>query len=495
MKKQEWNEALNHLDPSLVQSYVAQKDKIRKNNRQKSLLLRIGALAACLAIIVSSVIIIPTLMREDPISPSKRPTHTPIYFNALESPKALTGSNLAFIHSSSSGGGPGSPVPPAFGFGFFTGFDTFIVKARVVENYPDQYYKLEGSPEWKPTAYRLIRMECLDVLWGENLPSQFFYMIPDSLYVDMSKYDSLLIKMDQFCTADYIIKNGTQNQLEALDVPLFTDPNRNPEFGHIIAFSDGVFDEDLWKSPNWVFGYQFGEYCLDEPDKHPDLLVSRGATEEGVIANVLAYLEKQLAYYGEVAPPTLIELVATTQEAQDALEYVKPFANGVFVQTYLWKTQVVFTRYINGCQTDETVSIDLKEGKATYSDVRYTPEDLSKLENISLYLAQMAEEYARELPNPPHTNPNGKKLISLSLHAWYIKKNGKIYGVIKTTWIYWRYDSRGRYDVRYYDDAYILYDMSRATSQEISREMMELRFGPRNLSLYYKYGADPLPEV
>ena len=51
MKKKEWNEGLNHLDPDLVEKYVEQKDRLRqKNKKPKSLWLRFGAIAACFAV-------------------------------------------------------------------------------------------------------------------------------------------------------------------------------------------------------------------------------------------------------------------------------------------------------------------------------------------------------------------------------------------------------------------------------------------------------------
>ena len=51
MKKKEWNEGLNHIDPDLVEKYVEQKDRLRqKNKKPKSVWLRFGAIAACFAV-------------------------------------------------------------------------------------------------------------------------------------------------------------------------------------------------------------------------------------------------------------------------------------------------------------------------------------------------------------------------------------------------------------------------------------------------------------
>lgn len=64
MNKQEWNEGLNHLDPDLVEKYVAQKDLLRQKKNTKGVWLRIGALAACFALIVSAIFVVPMLRKD-----------------------------------------------------------------------------------------------------------------------------------------------------------------------------------------------------------------------------------------------------------------------------------------------------------------------------------------------------------------------------------------------------------------------------------------------
>ncbi len=67
MKKKEWNEGLNHLDPDLVEKYVEQKDRLRQNNKKpRSAWLRFGAIAACFVLILSAVIVVPILREDDP---------------------------------------------------------------------------------------------------------------------------------------------------------------------------------------------------------------------------------------------------------------------------------------------------------------------------------------------------------------------------------------------------------------------------------------------
>jgi hypothetical protein len=66
MKKEEWNEGLNHLDPDLVEKYVEQKDRLRqKSINPKVKWLRFGAIAACFLLIVSAAIVV-SMPQEDP---------------------------------------------------------------------------------------------------------------------------------------------------------------------------------------------------------------------------------------------------------------------------------------------------------------------------------------------------------------------------------------------------------------------------------------------
>ena len=70
MKKKEWNEGLNHLDPDLIEKHIEQKERLRqKNKKPKSVWLRFGAIAACFLLIVSAVIVVPMLREDDPVVP------------------------------------------------------------------------------------------------------------------------------------------------------------------------------------------------------------------------------------------------------------------------------------------------------------------------------------------------------------------------------------------------------------------------------------------
>ena len=504
MKKQEWTEGLDHLDPDLVEQYVLQKEKLmQKRRKQKGLWLRVGIIAACVAVIIAlAAMILPMLLEDsqnipknDAIDdssgtavPSDGNTDAPIIFDTLAAPDKLQGNNLEFIVGSSAYRGGESGAPPAFQFNV-----GISVKARVVKNYPDKYYKLDTSSSYRPTAYRLIQMETLDVISGENLPRYFLYLIPEYLYVDMSVYDSLLISMTQIGIENYVLKNATKNQIESFELTVFADLEDHPDLGNVIAFSDGVFDESLWQNESWIYGYQFAEHLL-ENSEHSYLVVARGDSEDRVISAI----KKQYDYLNGYKAPSVLTSNFKTEEAKAAMEYVKPFENGVFAQRYepcYGNGMLFFTRYIGGCQTEEMVTINLLTEEVTYSEVRYTKEDIGQMKDISVYLSEKAAEYSKQLPTPPHTEPEGKDLVCLNMYAWYAKVDGKLYGVVKTSWWYYQQENDGhlQYDVQYYDDAYVLYDMSANTVTDISRDDLLNIVGERNVYTGEYGKGNPMP--
>lgn len=494
MKENEFLDGVSNIESDVVERFVSMDNKLQKKAykpKSKGIWLRFGAIAACFLLIVSAVIVVPMLREEDPgVIPGpgttdnpvvNPPDYTPIIFDATVSPEQLNGNSLEFIVGSSvSISGGENTAPPRFEFSY-----GIAVKAKVVKNHPDKYYKLDTNSEFRPTAYRLIQMETIEVINGINVPQYFLYLIPEYVYVDMSVYDSLLISMSQIGVENYVLKNATQNRMESFELPMFADHQDNPELGNIIAFTDGIFDESLWQNETWRYGYQFADDYLDNPESD-DLVVERGDS----ISEVISAIKKQFDEWYTVAyrALTVITLNFKTQEAKDAIEYVKPFENGVFSQTYLpynGNGELIFRRYINGCQTEETIKIDLLTEEVTYSEVRYTKEDMEQIENISAHLSEKAVEYAEQLPLPPHTDPNGKDLLCLNLYAWYVKVDGKMYGVVKTVW---RYKEKDNYFIQYYDDAYVLYDMSAGTTTDISRDDLVAIIGTRNVYMGDEYG-------
>lgn len=65
MKKSEWNEALNYIDDDIVANFVAKKEMLQKKKRTKKIWIRVCAIAACLAIIITAVFAVLMLVKRD----------------------------------------------------------------------------------------------------------------------------------------------------------------------------------------------------------------------------------------------------------------------------------------------------------------------------------------------------------------------------------------------------------------------------------------------
>ena len=186
-----------------------------------------------------------------------------------------------------------------------------------------------------------------------------------------------------------------------------------------------------------------------------------------------------------------------SEDIEAELAYVKPFENGVFSEQIYNGSLIRYCRYINGCQTDETVDINLETGSVKYSDVRFFPEDDSLLENIALHIKERSAEYTEKLPNPPHFDPGDKTLRSLVLFGWYVKKDGHIYGIIRTSWIY---EATGinpdspSVSYNYDDDMYTVYDASESVCKTLERdELIELIGADPRIAIYQQGVAVELP--
>ena len=70
MKKNEWNEGLSNIDIDLVEEYVKKKEKLAGMKKRSASLLRTGAVAACLIVVMGVIVAVPMFRRgEEPKIP------------------------------------------------------------------------------------------------------------------------------------------------------------------------------------------------------------------------------------------------------------------------------------------------------------------------------------------------------------------------------------------------------------------------------------------
>jgi hypothetical protein len=117
--------------------------------------------------------------------------------------------------------------------------------------------------------------------------------------------------------------------------------------------------------------------------------------------------------------------------------------------------EAVYTRLVNGFQTDEIITI--REGGDGNRDVvvkggKHTFEDLGKMPDI----AGVIEVLEIMDMKPPRVDPVkfGLDLKSVSAEGIYRKIDGKIYGIVRVLWVF----TDGKANAR--DAIYYLYDES-----------------------------------
>lgn len=358
----------------------------------------------------------------------------------------LVGEGYKYVSGSGvpSGGAQGDPPP-------FTFHCTAInVVARAVKEMPGIYESLPlYGQNTRPSAYRLFQMEIMDPL-ESGMEGMFYYLLPAKLEGDLTRYDALLLSMGQL---EYRSVLKHEGKLTAFDY-LFTDTWDTPELGDIIPFSDGVFDESLWQEKSWIYGYQFGKKDLDRGGE--ELLVSRGSTLEEALARRETRLREEIP-----GVSATLRIYETEDPAvREALDHLAPFQNGVFVPG----SGHTYRRYINGCATNEWVTVDFETGAVTASDYRFTAEDMEGLPNIWQYI----DELDLATIQPGHTDPTGKILGDHAAVGWYEKTATGIYAVVRISWRHYEKVEHTYAWLEYYDETFLILegDGSRPVTRE-----------------------------
>lgn len=338
------------------------------------------------------------------------------------------------------------------------------VVAKAVEECSGGYQALGGYG-----TYRMFRMEVIDSL-GSGVEGEFYYLLPESLKGDLTQYDALLISMAQL-PKNFVLQNG--DSLKAYEY-LFADPYDTPELGNIIAFTNGVFDETLWQDRSWSYGYQFGRHHLDINDD--SLLVSRGSTLE----EALQRRQAQIEVWGKWDKAAQVQHYDfQTEAAQQVMAYMKPFENGVFAPGRFSEYYWVY-RYINGCPTNEWISIDSDTEAVTTSEYRFEDEDFEKLPDIPGYIEGL--DMSKIVPQ--HTDLDGKILMNKSVTGWYEKTDSGVYSIVK---ISWQHCDAEDWCLEYYDETFILLDET--GDYTVSREELIELIGDNHKIFDGEYGV------
>ena len=472
MKKKEWNEGLDHLDPDLIEKYLEQKDRLRQNKAKKKIWLRLSAVAACLAILVGAVIVVPMLM-DDGIFPD--PDFIPI--TNLQTP-----SSAPQYYGSS-----GTAKMPS-GLIFEPHLTSISVVAKYVEALPDTYTFFE---DWDQYEYRLLRMKTVKLIFGKEMTEEFYYLVPVDYMTDFSIFDKFVMRdMAQFTYEYSVMYNKTQGKAEQLNLVVFAYGKYDYHLmgESFMAFhSDGKFDRRLWESNETWVSATYGSHDIENIDQIEKKIQDTGYSSD----NYRVYTMKDIR--GEEA---------------NILEQIKSFDNGLFVPISFQERELYrvldfhAVRYIDGFATNESKSIFRNEdnGNVRYSHsltkAQFTEDDIKQLPDLSSAFSSVIDA----LNNGSVTPPNFSKDIEIKkttngVFGWYAKTESGVIGIIRVTWCFYSEKDNHYYDNFFYDDAYYIIEYGSDKVEPINRDALLEKLGEYETTYIYTGKYDEYGKV
>ena len=334
MNENAFLDGISNIENDVVERFISMDNKLKNKARSKSFWIRVGALAACLAVLLGAIIYPKLFNTSIPIIPSSSsaPTAAPKYY----------GSESCI--------GSGSSISPEH---FTTGIS---VTASLIETLPDTYTFYD---DWRQYEYRVLHMKTEKLIVGAEMTDEFYYLVPIEYMTDFSIYHSFVIKdMAQIGYEYSVMYNKTQGKAEQLPLVLFGYKYYHVMGIDFMAFNIlGIFDNRLWNSnQSWKY---------DTKDEDPPLTVK--IAESNITEKINADWTKTLYVH---------KLDDVTGEAAEVLADIRSFENGIYVPRFssgklylIPEVQFHATRYINGFATNEKVSIWGKEWTSKNVDI------------------------------------------------------------------------------------------------------------------------------
>lgn len=456
MKENEFLDGLNNIEPDTVERFVSMDNRLHDKlgrSKNKNIWLRIGALAACLALIVSAVVVVKNLKSNGVINP---PDDDIPSVSMTTNGNRITGKQ-ALVYGDPSSESEGEADMLAPGFEIHT-----VIEAEVIEVLPDTYYYAASYYE----PLHVAKLRVVDQIRGEGLPKEIYFSYP---YYDANVFDGyerFIMSLEQVGVENYALVNTSQSRVDYFSNMFEVCVTRDLGYGSVIAFNDGRVEESFWEKNNYhtskiSVGRDVFESILDSPESnfYP---ASRDSTIAEVRSSIndLAKNEDNWHVSHSIYNYVTSDDVFISKEAKAVKSYLEPSKTNVFVYYLTLREDRVianYTRIINGFNTDETVCINGyngENGNVTRGETVYTEEDLSAVPDIGEALANM---HLSEL-KPPHINISDEMIFSHSnASGIYRKVDGKVYGIIRVLWYYKYPDIKNAYQK---DDMYYLYDES-----------------------------------
>ncbi len=455
MKQKEWHEAMDHIDLDLVEEYVKTKDRLTRRregwDRRNQWLIRLCATAACACLIVSAVFGV-RLFSDDSAGPGVTPLgpgEAPSGSDTTELPEdtpivnAQAPSEAPLLYdgrpSSLPGVGNGrSDIEPEF----------CIVLAEMIELLPDTYTFFD---DFYQSEYRILHMRTTELLYGESMVDEFYFLLPVELITDFSIYDQFALRnLSQRAYEQTVVYNKTQACAERLTLPIIDSTWASA----IMAYdAEGNFDERLWESTEvWSDQTHYSDQTQDNYYFLRTISSFKRAIADG--------------WFGGV-PGNITNLPADTVEV---LKSDFSFDQGIYVASEnnsLDNYQVV--RYLNGFATNEAATI--KNSEVSLTKARFEASDLENLPDLRSAMVAIAEAFdAGEITSSHIANLSELSLHTYGIFGWYAKTDNGVVGVVRVSFRYACFPVL-------FDDAYFIIEPGESSYSAIERDALLARLG------------------
>ena len=431
MKQYEWHEGLNNIDPELVNEHLEKKNELAKRNIKRTVLLRIGAMAACICLIVGAVLAIPRPDSDPPDKSGDGVISAPL----ISAGEKLTGvqekvyGSPDFFEDTSVGDIPGA------GFGIH-----IVLHVRVEEILPDTYYVPDVGYGAEPDCH-VARLSVIESLRGEGFPEEIYLKFPYHPADVLEGYDSLFITAVQVGVENYLMINKSQNEITYFPNMFSVTGPKDVLYGAVIPINDGKIDESFWDKYNDIYNSSGAKTLLSEkyssyyPASHGSSLEE---IKERIEAMISELNEKTADYVYPIKPPYdyyTASDIFTSDEAKAVRDYITPSSNSTFAQRVAINNDRVigfYTRLIGGFVTEERIIVNgytgevgnvLREGNS------YSHEDLAQIPDLGSELSDLDLKALKPTHLPKIDNMEIKYAIA---KGFYRKSEDRVYGISQT---------------------------------------------------------------
>ena len=463
MKNDRLFELLCNLDESFIEEA---ESVIAIKNEKKNRHLPVKILAACLCLALILTVVIPSLQKlftssaqdEFKILKNYETSQTPKYYGDPTLGDSVSSNNTELKEKRS---------PSA------------TMTVRLIETLPN-IYTFYDCPKIK---YMILKMEVIEVLCGNNIPKEFYYLIPELCFTEFSIYDCFVITNVVQYGSDYsVMYNISKDCPERFDIILLGSDGitltRNGGAGNIVAFDkNGNFDPRLYESTE---GFSSGSGWHNKNSR--ERIKNENSTLEITKNRILKYIQNGYMF-NDFYVHTFLDF---SQESQKALEYIKNPENGLYAQTtkgyhiYNENKSVQFRRYIGGFATNETITI--YPDKVEYSKASFNEEDLKTLPDLDDAFPTICKEFEAGNINPPHIKYYKRMNNTVNgIFPWYAKTDKGIIGIINISWTYTDFYHNNIYE----DDIYYIIEPESKTCQSIDNHSLIKIFGEYETTYIY----------